>query len=36
MKALGFKDREEAILRTLSGDVLKSSEIEGGPGSSWI
>lgn len=29
MGALGFKVREEAILRTLTEDVLKSSEIEG-------
>jgi Fic family protein len=29
MEALGFKVREEAILRTLTEDVLKSSEIEG-------
>ncbi len=37
MEALGFKVREEAVLRTLTEDVLKSSEIEGekldaGPG----
>jgi Fic family protein len=29
MEALGFKVREEAVLRTLTDDVLKSSEIEG-------
>lgn len=29
MQALGFKVKEEAILRTLTDDVLKSSEIEG-------
>src|SRR5918997_139862 len=29
MEALGFKLREEAVLRTLTADVLKSSEIEG-------
>src|SRR4030095_12830064 len=29
MEALGFKVREEAVLRTLIEDVLKSSEIEG-------
>jgi len=29
MQALGFSLREEAILSTLTGDVLKSSEIEG-------
>lgn len=29
MEALGFELREEAILRTLTDDVLKSSEIEG-------
>ena len=29
MEALGFKLREEAVLRTLTDDVLKSSEIEG-------
>jgi Fic family protein len=29
MEALGFKVREEAVLRTLTQDVLKSSEIEG-------
>src|ERR671912_1634307 len=29
MEALGFKVKEEAILRTLTDDVLKSSEIEG-------
>lgn len=29
MEALGFPQREEAILRTLTEDVLKSSEIEG-------
>ncbi|MDZ4363408.1 DUF4172 domain-containing protein, partial [Brevundimonas sp.] len=29
MEALGFKLREEAVLRTLTQDVLKSSEIEG-------
>jgi Fic family protein len=29
MEALGFKVREEAVLRTLTEDVLKSSEIEG-------
>ena len=29
MEALGFKVREEAVLRTLTNDVLKSSEIEG-------
>jgi Fic family protein len=29
MEALGFKVKEEAVLRTLTNDVLKSSEIEG-------
>ena len=29
MEALGFKLREAAVLRTLTDDVLKSSEIEG-------
>jgi Fic family protein len=29
MEALGFKVKEEAVLRTLTDDVLKSSEIEG-------
>jgi len=29
MEALGFKVREETVLRTLTEDVLKSSEIEG-------
>src|SRR6266487_4195478 len=29
MEALGFKVKEEAVLRTLTIDVLKSSEIEG-------
>lgn len=29
MEALGFKLRQEAVLETLTGDVLKSSEIEG-------
>src|SRR3954454_2919858 len=29
MEALGFRVREEAVLRTLTDDVLKSSEIEG-------
>src|SRR3954468_16725204 len=29
MEALGFDVREEAVLRTLTQDVLKSSEIEG-------
>ena len=29
MEALGFRAREEAVLRTLTDDVLKSSEIEG-------
>src|ERR1044072_9788216 len=29
MGALGFQLREEAILRTLTEDVVKSSEIEG-------
>ena len=29
MEALGFSVREEAVLETLSADVLKSSEIEG-------
>ncbi len=29
MEALGFKVREEAVLRTLTQDVVKSSEIEG-------
>src|SRR5687767_9914691 len=29
MEALGFRVREEAVLRTLTEDVLKSSEIEG-------
>jgi Fic family protein len=29
MEALGFKVQEEAVLRTLTKDVLKSSEIEG-------
>ena len=30
MEALGFQLQEEAVLRTLTQDVLKSSEIEGG------
>ena len=29
MEALGFRFREEAVLQTLTEDVLKSSEIEG-------
>jgi Fic family protein len=29
MEALGFRVRDEAVLRTLTDDVLKSSEIEG-------
>ena len=29
MEALGFRLKEEAVLRTLTEDVLKSSEIEG-------
>jgi Fic family protein len=29
MEALGFDLRREAVLRTLTGDVVKSSEIEG-------
>src|SRR5271157_5949566 len=29
METLGFKLRQEAVLRTLTQDVLKSSEIEG-------
>ncbi|MEO8078579.1 MAG: DUF4172 domain-containing protein, partial [Acidobacteriota bacterium] len=29
MEALGFQIKEEALLRTLTDDVLKSSEIEG-------
>src|SRR3954451_21720342 len=29
MEALGFKEKEEAVFRTLTDDVLKSSEIEG-------
>src|SRR5687767_14369552 len=29
MQALGFRLREEAVLNTLTEDVLKSSEIEG-------
>src|SRR6202142_4682180 len=29
MEALGFKLRQEAVLRTLTEDVLKSNEIEG-------
>src|SRR5471032_1648476 len=29
MEALGFNLRQEAVLRTLTADVLKSSEIEG-------
>lgn len=29
MEALGFKAREEAVLQTLTDDVVKSSEIEG-------
>src|SRR5450432_297042 len=29
MEALGFNLRQEAVLQTLSADVLKSSEIEG-------
>lgn len=29
MEALGFSLRQEAVLQTLTGDVLKSSEIEG-------
>lgn len=30
MEALGFPLRQEAILQTLTSDVVKSSEIEGG------
>jgi hypothetical protein len=29
MKALGFNLQQEAVLQTLTSDVLKSSEIEG-------
>ena len=29
MEALGFQLREEAVLQTLTMDVVKSSEIEG-------
>ena len=29
MEALGFQFREQAVLQTLTQDVLKSSEIEG-------
>src|SRR5258708_39454877 len=29
MESLGFKARQEAVLKTLTEDVLKSSEIEG-------
>jgi Fic family protein len=29
MEGLGFKLREEAVLKTLTDDVLKTSEIEG-------
>lgn len=29
MEGLGFKLRQEAVLQTLTDDVLKSSEIEG-------
>ena len=29
MEALGFSLRQEAVLQTLTADVLKSSEIEG-------
>ena len=29
MEALGFNFRQEAVLRTLTADVLKTSEIEG-------
>ena len=29
MEALGFKLQQEAVLQTLTADVLKSSEIEG-------
>jgi len=29
MEALGFRLREEAVLQTLTADVIKSSEIEG-------
>jgi Fic family protein len=29
MEALGFDLRQEAVLQTLTGDVVKSSEIEG-------
>jgi Fic family protein len=29
MEALGFRQRQEAVLQTLTGDVVKSSEIEG-------
>jgi Fic family protein len=29
MEALGFELRQEAVLKTLTADVLKSSEIEG-------
>jgi Fic family protein len=29
MKALGFKRQQEAVLQTLTADLLKSSEIEG-------
>jgi hypothetical protein len=30
MEAVGFKLRQEAVLQTLTSDVLRSSEIEGG------
>src|SRR5215210_3743725 len=29
MEGLGFKEKKEAVFRTLTDDVLKSSEIEG-------
>jgi Fic family protein len=32
MEGLGFRLREEAVLRTLTEDVVKSSEIEGQAG----
>ena len=40
MEALGFNLRQEAILETMTADVIKSSEIEGEPrlraASVWI
>ena len=29
MESLGFDLRQEAVLRTLTGDVVKTNEIEG-------